>query len=114
MLGSVYKFTSVQVKWWDLRKFVEPIEVLILDPSRDGKPDLERAHGASCLEFETTVPTKFMVGTDRGELKKSSQWKKVFIAPGDIEYVQRARTVRSGPQRLENFFRLAKKILTRG
>ena len=56
-----------QVKWWDLRKFSEPVEVLILDPCKEGTPDLERAHGSSCLEFEPTVPTKFMVGTDRGE-----------------------------------------------
>ena len=55
------------MKWWDLRKFSEPVEVLILDPCKEGTPDLERAHGSSCLEFEPTVPTKFMVGTDRGE-----------------------------------------------
>ena len=55
-----------QVKWWDIRKFVEPVEVLILDPSKEGANDLQHAHGASCLEFEPTIPTKFMVGTDRG------------------------------------------------
>ena len=60
-------FNEPQVKWWDLRKFSEPVEVLILDPCKEGTPDLERAHGSSCLEFEPTVPTKFMVGTDRGE-----------------------------------------------
>ena len=58
---------KLKVKWWDLRKFSEPVEVLILDPCKEGTPDLERAHGSSCLEFEPTVPTKFMVGTDRGE-----------------------------------------------
>lgn len=39
----------------------------MLDPAKDGNANLEKAHGASCLEFEPTIPTKFMVGTDRGE-----------------------------------------------
>ena len=58
---------SLQVKWWDIRKFTEPTEVLILDPSKEGANDIAHAHGASCLEFEPTIPTKFMVGTDRGK-----------------------------------------------
>ena len=56
------------MKWWDIRKFTEPTEVLVLDPAKDGGADPEKAHGASCLEFETTIPTKFMVGTDRGRI----------------------------------------------
>ena len=27
---------------------------------------IQNAHGSSCLEFESSIPTKFMVGTDRG------------------------------------------------
>ena len=54
-----------QVKWWDIRKFTEPTEVLILDPEKECS-DIQNAHGVSCLEFEPTIPTKFMVGTDRG------------------------------------------------
>jgi len=61
------------VKWWDIRKFTEPTEVLILDPSKEGANDLQHAHGASCLEFEPTIPTKFMVGTDRG-IVESRSW----------------------------------------
>ena len=55
-----------QVKWWDIRKFTEPTEVLILDPEKECN-DIQNAHGVSCLEFEPTIPTKFMVGTDRGK-----------------------------------------------
>ncbi len=57
------------MKWWDIRKFSEPTEVLVLDVCKDGEPNLDNAHGASCLEFEPSIPTKFMVGTDRGECK---------------------------------------------
>ena len=53
------------MKWWDIRKFTEPTEVLILDPEKECS-DIQNAHGVSCLEFEPTIPTKFMVGTDRG------------------------------------------------
>ena len=71
--GINSNFRQLQVKWWDPRKFTEPIEVLVLDPCKEGTPDIERAHGSSCLEFEPTVPTKFMVGTDRGKICVSFQ-----------------------------------------
>ena len=40
--------------------------MLILDPEKECN-DITNAHGVSCLEFEPTIPTKFMVGTDRGK-----------------------------------------------
>lgn len=57
-----------KVRWWDIRKFTEPTEILILDPSKEGANEIQLAHGASCLEYEPTIPTKFMVGTDRGKI----------------------------------------------
>ncbi|XP_055031865.2 dynein axonemal intermediate chain 2 [Misgurnus anguillicaudatus] len=56
--------TDGQVLWWDIRKMSEPTERLVLDPSRKG--NIENAYGATSLEFETTMPTKFMVGTEQG------------------------------------------------
>ncbi|XP_015246913.1 PREDICTED: dynein intermediate chain 2, axonemal isoform X1 [Cyprinodon variegatus] len=56
--------TDGQVLWWDVRKLNEPTEHLVLDPSREGI--LDRALGAISLEFEPTMPTKFMVGTEEG------------------------------------------------
>uniref|UniRef100_A0AAR2JBL9 Dynein, axonemal, intermediate chain 2b n=2 Tax=Pygocentrus nattereri TaxID=42514 RepID=A0AAR2JBL9_PYGNA len=56
--------TDGQVLWWDIRKMSEPTERLVLDPTKEGK--LENALGAISLEFETTMPTKFMVGTEQG------------------------------------------------
>uniref|UniRef100_A0A671KTC3 Dynein, axonemal, intermediate chain 2b n=1 Tax=Sinocyclocheilus anshuiensis TaxID=1608454 RepID=A0A671KTC3_9TELE len=56
--------TDGQVLWWDIRKMSEPTERLILDPSKKG--NLDNALGAVSLEFETTMPTKFMVGTEQG------------------------------------------------
>ncbi|XP_037548701.1 dynein intermediate chain 2, axonemal [Nematolebias whitei] len=56
--------TDGQILWWDIRKLSEPTECLVLDPSREG--NLDRALGAISLEFEATMPTKFMVGTEQG------------------------------------------------
>uniref|UniRef100_A0A8C9SCC7 Dynein axonemal intermediate chain 2 n=1 Tax=Scleropages formosus TaxID=113540 RepID=A0A8C9SCC7_SCLFO len=56
--------TDGQVLWWDIRKMSEPTERLVLDLSR--KENLENALTAVSLEFEPTMPTKFMVGTEQG------------------------------------------------
>ncbi|XP_069701576.1 dynein intermediate chain 3, ciliary [Periplaneta americana] len=59
--------TDGQVKWWDTRKLNEPSETLILDMVKPGEEQiLCRALGASCLEYEGTIPTRFMVGTENG------------------------------------------------
>ncbi|XP_031353490.1 dynein intermediate chain 3, ciliary-like [Photinus pyralis] len=55
--------TDGQVKWWDARKLTEPLETLIL--SSPGQI-IQKAMSASCLEYETTIPTRFMVGTEKG------------------------------------------------
>ncbi|XP_060948510.1 dynein axonemal intermediate chain 2-like [Limanda limanda] len=56
--------TDGQILWWDVRKLSEPTERLVLDLGREG--NLSRALGAISLEFESTMPTKFMVGTEQG------------------------------------------------
>ncbi|CAJ1054150.1 dynein intermediate chain 2%2C axonemal isoform X1 [Xyrichtys novacula] len=56
--------TDGQVLWWDVRRLSEPTDQLVLDPCREG--NLDRAFGAVSLEFEPTMPTKFMVGTEQG------------------------------------------------
>jgi len=53
-----------------------------LDPSKDGASDAQMAHGASCLEFEPTIPTKFMVGTDRGDDNLEIKILKVWYGLG--------------------------------
>eukprot|EP01137_Pigoraptor_chileana_P008982 Opistho-2@56562 len=55
--------TDGQVLWWDIRKMGEPTESLLLDPEKSGSP-----LGAVALEYESTMPTKFMVGTELGHI----------------------------------------------
>ncbi|KAJ3122424.1 Dynein intermediate chain 2, axonemal [Nowakowskiella sp. JEL0407] len=53
--------TDGQVLWWDIRKLAEPTESLLLDPEKNGN-----IVGGTVLDFETTMPTKFMVGAENG------------------------------------------------
>lgn len=55
-----------QLYFWDIRKFTAPIDALTCDPVRGEQQDLFRSYGVSVLEFEYTIPTKYLVGTDEG------------------------------------------------
>ncbi|CAG7821652.1 unnamed protein product [Allacma fusca] len=56
-----------QVIWWDNRKLSEVIESTWLDPEK-GQCRSDHALGASVLEYEHTLPTKFMAGTETGQV----------------------------------------------
>ena len=60
----------LQILWWDTRKFTAAVEKLILDPYLEDKTntDTSLAQGASILEYEWTIPSKFMVGTQQGNV----------------------------------------------
>lgn len=60
-----FDYSRVQVKFWDARNLRAPTEVLILDMEK-GEQDISRALGASYLEYDLNLPTKFMVGTQNG------------------------------------------------
>jgi hypothetical protein len=47
--------------WWDLRNLSEPVEKLLLDFTKTEEPSFSNAMGISCLEYEHSIPTKFMV-----------------------------------------------------
>ncbi|CAG5123303.1 unnamed protein product [Candidula unifasciata] len=56
--------TDGQVLWWDIRKMGEPTDRMYLDK----KQESHNAQGAYCLEYEPTLPTKFMAGTEQGSI----------------------------------------------
>ncbi|CAK8685139.1 unnamed protein product [Clavelina lepadiformis] len=78
--------TDGQVLWWDIRKLGEPTEKLVLDPTR--KLNIDNALGGISLEYEPTMPTKFMVGTEQGSIvscnrkAKTPAEKIVCLYPG--------------------------------
>lgn len=58
--------TDGRVLWWDIRRMGgEPTESLLLCPNPKKDP---RPQGAFSLEYEPTMPTKFMVGTEQGSV----------------------------------------------
>ncbi|KAJ1340367.1 hypothetical protein BSLG_005009 [Batrachochytrium salamandrivorans] len=75
--------TDGQVMWWDIRKLSEPTETMIIDPERNGV-----IVGGTVLDFETTMPTKFMVGSENGSVfmcnkkAKNPSEKITHIYPG--------------------------------
>lgn len=44
----------------------EPLERLLVDPVKTDDQVMSRSYGVTVLEYETTMPTKFMCGTDVG------------------------------------------------
>uniref|UniRef100_A0A5K3FF78 WD_REPEATS_REGION domain-containing protein n=1 Tax=Mesocestoides corti TaxID=53468 RepID=A0A5K3FF78_MESCO len=78
--------TDGQVFWWDVRKMSEPTEFMYLDPTKT--QSFNCAIGAYALEYESTIPTKFMVGTEQGLIiscnrkGKSPAEKVANIYPG--------------------------------
>lgn len=55
--------TDGQVMFWDVRKLAEPTETLMVDPGDNG-----RLLGGVSLEYESTMPTKFQIGTEQGQV----------------------------------------------
>lgn len=55
-------------KWWDVRNMSETIDEMIIDPPLTPYdiPSPARSVGISALEFEQTIPTRFMCGTENG------------------------------------------------
>lgn len=53
---------------WDTRKLNEPLERLLIDPIKTDDQLISRSFGVTVLEYETTMPTKFMCGTDVGSV----------------------------------------------
>jgi len=56
--------TDGQVLLWNLRKLTEPIEQYYIDPTKT--QDKNTSQGGLVLDYDATLPTKFMVGTESG------------------------------------------------
>lgn len=55
-------------KWWDLRNMTQPTDEMIMDVVKSSfdVQSMANASGVSVAEFEPTIPTRFMVGTENG------------------------------------------------
>lgn len=81
--------------WWDARKLVEPIEVLILDLSKTENVDepewakWARSHGVSCMDYDPSIPIRFMVCMyNRNVYNQSFYGKTIDRSVNDLLKVQ--------------------------
>ena len=51
----------------DVRKFVRPTREFVVS-CHEEEQDLQTADSLSCLSFEQTIPSKFMMGTNQGNV----------------------------------------------
>uniref|UniRef100_A0A0K8VPH4 Dynein intermediate chain 3, ciliary n=1 Tax=Bactrocera latifrons TaxID=174628 RepID=A0A0K8VPH4_BACLA len=54
------------VKYWDGRDLETPIQEILLDPEPTDEQKNERAHGVTVLEFEYTIPVRYIIASDQG------------------------------------------------
>ncbi|XP_026819245.1 dynein intermediate chain 3, ciliary-like [Rhopalosiphum maidis] len=101
-----------QIIWWDTRNLKEPTDKLVLDLLRNeahGEPEWiqsGRTDGATCLEYNFSIPIRFVIGTSHGKVfdgnrKGKTVTEKITYTykchPGSI------RSLRRNPGYLKNF-----------
>ncbi|CAO1431949.1 unnamed protein product [Diamesa serratosioi] len=78
-----------EIFWWDLRNLQHPTEKLFLyqNPLMNGVgfKGLKKAFGVNVLEYESTIPYKYMVGVDNGNVLICN---KKFKTPADRIYAK--------------------------
>nr|XP_049708361.1 dynein intermediate chain 3, ciliary-like isoform X1 [Helicoverpa armigera] len=99
--------TDGAVKWWDIRNFNEPTDEIILDLVKlNESQSLSNAKGVSALEFECTIPTRYMLGTEDGLVITGNRKGKTLPEklPGKFEaHVGVVRRVERNPSYPKNF-----------
>jgi len=97
------------VRWWDIRKFTEAKEELIVDtenedPNSSGNQDI--ALSVSCIEYDSTIPAKFMIGTEQGKVlgctKKAKCQSEYILTKFDAHYGP-VRALQRNPCYTKNF-----------
>uniref|UniRef100_A0A2A4JH19 Uncharacterized protein n=1 Tax=Heliothis virescens TaxID=7102 RepID=A0A2A4JH19_HELVI len=96
------------VKWWDMRKIDEPTDEMIIDvvKTQNDVQSMAKSNGVSVLEFEQTIPTRFMVGTENGYVINGNRKGKTALdkLPAKFEaHVGPVWRVERNPGFLKNF-----------
>ncbi|XP_068140816.1 dynein axonemal intermediate chain 2-like [Drosophila tropicalis] len=54
------------VKYWDTRDLKMPTQELLLEPNTSDIQNRQNSHGVTVLEFEYTIPVRYILGSDMG------------------------------------------------
>ncbi|XP_013101170.2 dynein intermediate chain 3, ciliary [Stomoxys calcitrans] len=56
------------IKYWDGRDLKAPKQLFLLDPVMNDDQLRDRSHGVTVLEFEYTIPIRYIIGSDMGSI----------------------------------------------
>ncbi|XP_075160545.1 dynein intermediate chain 3, ciliary [Haematobia irritans] len=95
------------VKFWDIRNMEKPFYDLLLDTEKTDEQSRERAHGVTVLEFEYTIPIRFIIGSDMGSVfvgnRKGSTPMEILDAGNFRLFNGPIRTIERNPFFVKNF-----------
>uniref|UniRef100_A0A1A9WYS9 Dynein intermediate chain 3, ciliary n=1 Tax=Glossina brevipalpis TaxID=37001 RepID=A0A1A9WYS9_9MUSC len=95
------------VKYWDGRDMETPIQEILLDPVLTDAQSRSRSHGATVLEFEYTIPVRFIIGSDMGSIfvgNRKGMTPSETLAAGNYRlFSGPIRTIERNPFFVKNF-----------
>uniref|UniRef100_A0A1A9ZYV6 WD_REPEATS_REGION domain-containing protein n=1 Tax=Glossina pallidipes TaxID=7398 RepID=A0A1A9ZYV6_GLOPL len=95
------------VKYWDGRDMETPIQEILLDPVLTDSQSRSRSHGVTVLEFEYTIPVRFIIGSDMGSVfvgNRKGMTPSETLAAGNYRiFSGPIRTIERNPFFVKNF-----------
>ncbi|KAI9006926.1 WD40-repeat-containing domain protein [Hyaloraphidium curvatum] len=89
--------TDGWVKWWDTRHLADPVDSLAMDVEKNGK-----LVGGTCLDYDLSLPTKFLIGTEAGSILACN--RKLKAASERIQHTYSAHFTRVCAVKRNAFF----------
>lgn len=77
---------------WDARNLSMPLQTIYFDADKDDIPNLEKSYSITSLEYDPTLPHRFMLGTEQGTILSCNRKYKT-----PEEMVSAFYETRSGP-----------------
>ncbi|KNC20624.1 hypothetical protein FF38_06905 [Lucilia cuprina] len=95
------------VKYWDGRDLDIPLQEILLDPIMTDEQSRDRAQGVTVLEFEYTIPVRFIAGSDMGSIfvgnRKGMTPMETWAAGNYRIFCGPIRTIERNPFFVKNF-----------
>ncbi|XP_039498796.1 dynein intermediate chain 3, ciliary [Drosophila santomea] len=94
------------IKYWDTRDLKMPMQELLLEPEPQERQSRMDSHGVTVLEFEYTIPVRFIIGSDMGHVfvgnRKGMTPTETLLAHYQL-FVGPVRTINRNPFFVKNF-----------
>ncbi|XP_033171763.1 dynein intermediate chain 3, ciliary [Drosophila mauritiana] len=94
------------IKYWDTRDLKMPMQELLLEPEPQERQSRMDSHGVTVLEFEYTIPVRFIIGSDMGHVfvgnRKGMTPIETLLAHYQL-FVGPVRSINRNPFFVKNF-----------